>query len=145
MADRMKRFAEPLPGILGAVLPSVTCPACWPAYAGVLSSLGIGVVLTGPYFLIAVGALLGITLFALGFRCRSRRGFGPLAMGAVASVVILVAKFAGTDGAETYAAAGALIAASVWNNWPRRADRESTAGGTCDCGATQTRREDEDL
>ena len=28
-----------LPGIAVSLLPSVTCPACWPAYAGLLSSL----------------------------------------------------------------------------------------------------------
>ena len=29
-----------LPGIALAFLPKIACPACWPAYAGVLSSLG---------------------------------------------------------------------------------------------------------
>ncbi len=30
------------PGVGLALLPKVTCPACWPAYAGVLSALGLG-------------------------------------------------------------------------------------------------------
>ena len=34
-----------LPGIGLAFLPKIACPACWPAYAGLLSSLGLGFLL----------------------------------------------------------------------------------------------------
>gem|GEM_PF-4625209 len=35
-----------LPAIAISLLPSVTCPACWPAYAALLSSVGVSVVAT---------------------------------------------------------------------------------------------------
>jgi hypothetical protein len=31
-----------VPGIGLSLLPKIACPACWPAYAGLLSSLGLG-------------------------------------------------------------------------------------------------------
>ena len=144
MANRQRRLFETLPGILGAVLPSVACPACWPAYAGLLSSLGIGVFLNGPYFLMVVSVLLGVTVLSLGYRCRSRRGFGPLVLGTVAAVVILAAKLVGTGAGASYAAAGVLIAASVWNNWHRSADLRVATGCAHDCCATPTLRDNED-
>ncbi len=29
-----------LPGVFASVLPNLACPACWPAYAGLLTSVG---------------------------------------------------------------------------------------------------------
>jgi hypothetical protein len=48
-----------------ALLPKLTCPACWPAYAGVLSALGLGffnytpflLPLTLLFLLVSVGSL----------------------------------------------------------------------------------------
>ena len=40
-----------VPGIVAALLPSLTCPLCWPAYADVLSALGVGFVGTTAYLL----------------------------------------------------------------------------------------------
>jgi len=37
----IKRILTSLPGIGAALLPNATCPACWPVYAGILSSLGL--------------------------------------------------------------------------------------------------------
>ncbi|KAF0218625.1 MAG: putative Thioredoxin [Geobacteraceae bacterium] len=42
-------MAAMLPGIGLAFLPKLACPACWPAYAGVFSSLGLGFVNYNPY------------------------------------------------------------------------------------------------
>jgi len=46
----IKRILTSLPGIGAALLPNATCPACWPVYAGILSSLGLGFLMTGAYF-----------------------------------------------------------------------------------------------
>ena len=61
-----------------ALLPKLTCPACWPAYAGLLSAMGLGVLATGTWLLPLTLGFLGIALGALAFRARQRRGFGPL-------------------------------------------------------------------
>ncbi len=102
-----------------AALPA--CPACYPAYAGILSSLGL-TALANPSAQAALTLLfLGLSLAALAYRARCRRGYGPLALGVAASVVVFGAKFAlGWDSA-TYAGIALLVGAALWNVWPRKA------------------------
>jgi len=114
-----------LPGTLAALLPALTCPACWPAYAGLLSSLGIGFLWTGPYLLPITVALLGIALAALAHGARQRRGYGPLVLGSVGSVVVIFAKFLFHRPWFAAVAAGLILTASVWNAWPKKLARRS--------------------
>lgn len=121
-----------IPGTLAAILPALSCPACWPAYAGLLSSSGIGFLWQGPYLLPITLALLGIALAALGYGARRRRGYGPLILGGVGSVALLLAKFVVHRPWIATAAAGLILAASVWNAWPRKIKRRSCPA--CEAG-----------
>jgi hypothetical protein len=120
-----------LPAVGGALLPKLTCAACWPAYTALLGALGIEFADYTPYLLPVTVAALAIALFGLGWRAKSRRGFGPLALGIAASVVILIGKFAFDSDNAAYGGAAALIGATVWNLWPRAAARAT-------CPACQT-------
>ena len=106
-------------GIPAAALTALPlCPACYPAYAGILSAVGLTALsdttaqtaLTVLFLSVAVGALL--------YRARSRRGYGPLALGVAASVVLGFSKFVMGSDPTTYAAAGMLVLAGLWNVWP---------------------------
>jgi len=114
-----------VPGTLAAFLPSLTCPACWPAYTGLLSSLGIGFLWEGPYLLPITVALLGIALAALAHGARQRRGYGPLVLGGVGSVAVILAKFLFHRPWIAAVAAGLILAASVWNAWPKKTAHRS--------------------
>jgi hypothetical protein len=128
-----------IPGTLAAFLPALSCPACWPAYAGLLSSLGIGFLWQGPYLLPITVVLLGIALAALGYAARQRRGYGPLVLGGVGSVAVLLAKFVVHRPSIATAAAGLILAASVWNAWPKKMSRRSCpACETGDRSGTET-------
>jgi mercuric ion transport protein len=116
-----------LPGLGVALLPKLACPMCWPAYAAILSTLGLS-------FLISARYLLGITLLflvvsvgSLAYRARERYGFGPVVIGAMASAVLLLGKFRFESKAAMYGGLALLAAASLWNGWPRR----SAAGSPC--------------
>jgi len=109
-----------LPAIGVALLPKVACPACWPAYAGVLGSLGLGFLLETAWLLPLTALFLGVALFALAWRARPRRGFGPLALGLVAAAVVLGAKFGLESDPGMYAGLAILVGASLWSSWPRR-------------------------
>ena len=50
-----------LPAVAAALLPKLTCPACWPAYAAVLSALGVSFVDYTPYLLPFTLAFLALT------------------------------------------------------------------------------------
>lgn len=123
-------LAAMLPAIGAAALPKLTCPACWPAYAGMMSALGLGFIDYTPYLLPLTGVFLALTLASLGWRAGSRRGYGPLAMGAASTALVLIGRFVYESEGALWAGVAALVAASVWNSWPRR-----TAGN---CPACET-------
>lgn len=110
-----------LPGIGIAFLPKVACPACWPAYAGVLTSLGLGFLLDVRWLFPLTALFLLIAVLALAFRARRRRGFGPFLVGFGASTIVLGGKFRFESDLAMYAGLAMLVAASIWNTWPRRA------------------------
>ena len=63
-----------LPGIGLSALPKLACPVCWPAYAGLLSSLGLGFLISAAYLLPLTIVFLTLALAALAFRAKRRRG-----------------------------------------------------------------------
>jgi hypothetical protein len=116
-----KRSLAVLPGIGVSLLPKLACPLCWPAYTGLVSALGVGFLISAKYLLPLTVAFLAIAAAVLGFRASRRRGYGPFWLGLVAAAVILTGKFYFDAPPAAYAGVGLLIAASVWNSWPRRA------------------------
>ena len=119
-------------GIPAAALAALPfCPACYPLYAGLVSSLGLTAFLHP-------GAQTGLTLVflaiavgALSFRARLRRGYRPLMLGIGASLLVLAGKFGLGWDPITYTGVALLVGAGVWNVWPRRSS-ESAACATCD-------------
>src|SRR5258707_8490006 len=83
-----------LPGVGVSILPKLACPACWPAYAGLLSSVGLGFLISTVYLLPLTVAFLVLGLAALVFRANKRRGYGPFVFGSVAAGGVLSGKFA---------------------------------------------------
>lgn len=109
-----------LPGIGAAFLPKVACPACWPAYAGVLGSLGLGFLLDSTLLLPLTALFLGLAVGTLGFRARRRRGYRPMAIGVLAAAIVIAGRFGFESDAAMYVGLVMLVGASVWNTWPRR-------------------------
>src|SRR6266404_2102297 len=116
-----KQSALTIPGIGVALLPKLICPFCWPLYAGIVSSVGLGFLIGTAYLLPITSAFLILTLAVLGFRANQRRGFGPFLIGLVASAAVLIGKFYLESNALVYGGVGLLVVASVWNALPRRA------------------------
>jgi len=138
-----------LPSLGVALLPKIACPACWPAYAGILSSLGVSFLIDTRYLFVLTTAFLVAALVLLGFRARRRRGYPPLFAGAAASLLILTGKFYAENELVMFGGVGLLMLASIWNSWPRgaAADRScpaciptpatANAPATCCEGATK--------
>lgn len=121
-AERSGRWLSlaALPGIGAAALPVGFCPACWPAYAAVLGTLGLGPLLYAPYLAPVIGVLLVLAVAGLAWRARRRRGYGPAVLGGVAAGVIVVGKFVLQSDPAGMLGMGLLLAATIWNAWPRR-------------------------
>jgi hypothetical protein len=120
VSSRWKQGLVALPGIGVSILPKLACPACWPAYAGLLTSVGLGFLISAAYLLPLTAAFLILALAAMVFRARDRHGYGPFALGIVAASGVLVGKFALDSRPTVYGAIGVLVVASLWNTWPRR-------------------------
>jgi len=128
-ASRWKLNGAMLPAIGVAFLPKLACPACWPAYAGLFSSLGIGFFDYTPYLLPLTMVFVLIAVAALAFRAKQRRGYIPLLVGMLAAGILLVGKFHYGNDAAMYAGLLLLVSASLWNTWPKSspADAECPA------------------
>lgn len=109
-----------LPAVGTAFLPKLVCPACWPAYSALLGAAGLGFVNYTSFLLPLAAIFLVLVLATLAWRAGARRGYAPLALGLLASAVILVGKFLFDSDNATYSGVALLIGATLWNAWPRR-------------------------
>jgi len=120
-SGRIRAKAKKLAPSLGvALLLPFKCPACWPLYLGLLSSLGIGVAAVKPYIAPLATVLLAVSVAPLAYGAKTRNGYGPLLLGVAASAAILFYLFAMPLKPVFYAGAILLVSASVWNILPNR-------------------------
>lgn len=103
-----------------AALPVLTCPACWPLYAGLLSALGLSFVDYTPFLLPVTAVLLFISLIPLVWKARQQWGCWPVATGLMGATLILYGKFWLLSQPLYYVGIAILLVASIWNIWPRR-------------------------
>lgn len=115
---RTDRWAT-IPSVGVALLPKLVCPLCWPAYAAIASTLGLGFLVHAQYLFAITAAFLLVALAALTFRARLRHGYWPALLGLASSIVILVGKFGIDSHTALYCGVGMLMGASVWNGWPK--------------------------
>jgi hypothetical protein len=119
MAHRLWREGRlTVPGISVALLPKLVCPLCWPAYSGIVSSVGLGFLISTKYLLTLTIALLILTIGALACHAKQRRGYGPFVLGVAGAVAVLIGKFDLESNLVTFTGIVALVVTSAWNMWP---------------------------
>lgn len=128
-ADSKKLGLLAIPGLAVALLPSLACALCWPAYAALISSLGLGFLASSAYMLPLTGALLAVAVVGLGLQIRSK-GYGPFVLGLLSFATILPGKFMIGSNLMSYTGVALLLVASVWSLTPRRS-AASAACPTC--------------
>src|SRR5260370_10863081 len=104
--SRCKQGLLALPGVGVSLLPKLACPLCWPAYAGLLSSVGLGFLVSAAYLLPLTAGLLVIALGAMAFKANSRHGYGPFLLGLLAATAVLFGKLFCESGPTIDAAVG---------------------------------------
>jgi hypothetical protein len=119
-----------LPATVVALLPGVACPACWPAYAGLLNVFGLGFINYSPYLAPLTGGLLVLSVGLLAYRAKRRRGYRPFMLGLLATTGVMIGRFVLESNAFTYGSLALLITASLWNAWPRNSINTCTR---CEC------------
>lgn len=120
-----------IPGVGVILLPKLTCAACWPAYAAIMSSFGVGFFNYTDYLFPISIAALAFALGALIYKAKTRRGYGPFWLGLAASCFAIVGKFYIESDSGFYFGVVTLIVASFWNSWPKKSVSQA-------CGACET-------
>ncbi len=131
-SPRFGRLIASIPASGVFLLPIGTCPACWPAYAAFLGSLGLGFLFSERVLLPVAVVLLVLALAALAYRAPTHRGFGPLLLGVAGAIAGLGGKFVFVSDLALYLGITLLLAASVWNTWPL--SRQTGACSRCVTG-----------
>jgi len=124
-AGSFRAWLPIVPAVGISLLPKLACPACWPAYAGLLSAVGLGFLIDTTYLLPLTVVFLVVAVGALGWRAGSRRGFGPFVLGLLAATVVIVGKFSFDSNSAMYGGIALLVGASLWNSWPKRSTSAS--------------------
>jgi hypothetical protein len=128
-----------LPSVGVSLLPKLACPASWPAYAGLLTSVGLGFLISVVYLLPLTTAFLVLALGALAFRAKQRHGYGPSLLGIVAACAVFLGKFVWEATPIMYGGVGLLVISSLWNTWPRR-DGPNQEASCSDCNREEIQR-----
>ncbi len=76
-----------------ALLPKLTCPLCLPAYAALLSALGLEFFDYTPYLLPLTLAFLAVALGTLAIHARRTGHWIALMTGVAAAAIVLLGKF----------------------------------------------------
>ena len=87
-------MAASFPAVGTALLPKLTCPLCFPAYAAILSAVGIEFVDYTPYLLPLTGIFLAVAITVLALQTLRTGNIVPLILGITASFSVLFGKFA---------------------------------------------------
>jgi mercuric ion transport protein len=100
-----------------ALLPK--CPACWSAYAGLSSLLGLSFVVEPSYLLPLTSGLLALALVPLWLQARRGRGYAPWLLACAAAAATLLGKFVLESDALLYGGVASLLLASFWSRSAR--------------------------
>lgn len=120
-ARRWQALSAAMPGVGVSLLVAAKCPACWLAYAGLLTMPGVAWLVGETSLMLVTVGLLGIALASLAYRANARRGYKPLAFGVVAVGLIIIEKWWLASPALLAVGLVFLVGASLWNAWPRQA------------------------
>lgn len=90
---RWQSIAASFPAIGVALMPKLACPLCFPAYAAVLSALGLEFVDYTPYLLPLTAVFLVVAVGVLALQACRTGSIAELLLGVAASIIVLIGKF----------------------------------------------------
>lgn len=105
------------PGLGAALLAKASCPLCYPAIGGVLSSIGLGFLFQGIYLYIFMALFFSFALFGLYYRANERRGYSPLLLGILGVFIVILGQYLAYE-VVFYIGITILTGASIWNLIP---------------------------
>ncbi|MFQ5494550.1 MAG: MerC domain-containing protein [Phycisphaerae bacterium] len=116
-----------VPAAVLPLLPSFSCPVCVAAYAGLLSSLGLGFLLTDRVQRPLILAFLVVSIAGVGWAARQHKRVGPFLLVLLGSVAIVAGRLIWNLTPALYAGVVCLVVGSVWNLILKRPRRKLVA------------------
>lgn len=132
---RWLAMAGALPAAAIGSFPAAFCPACYPALAGLLSSMGLGAFADDAVLRPMTIALLAVAIAGLAYGARRTKRYLPTALGGLGALGMYAGLYWISSAPLKWAGVAALIAASIWNILPAKSGGE--AGGPA-CPACKT-------
>jgi len=114
------RTMASLPATILPLLPSATCPACVAAYAGVLSTLGLGVLLTERALAPLIVGFLFLGFVSVAWATKSHGRYGPLLATVLGSLAVALGRLVWRLPPVLYVGVALLLGATLWNLWLKR-------------------------
>ncbi|MBI3018056.1 MAG: MerC family mercury resistance protein [Deltaproteobacteria bacterium] len=111
----MFAFIATIPATVIAVFPSVFCPACYPALAALLGSLGLGFFASEAILQPLTIIFLLIALFGLFYESTKIKRYESFIIGTLGAVGIYAGHYWFSSSILTYGSVALLIGASIWN------------------------------
>ncbi len=112
-----------VPAAVLPLLPSISCPVCIAAYAGVLSSLGLGFMLSDRVQSPVIVFFLTVFVGSVVLANRQPRRFGPVCVVLPGALAVVAARIVWNVPWVVYAGVALLIVGTVWNLVVKRARR----------------------
>lgn len=104
-----------IPAAVLPLLPSFSCPVCIAAYAGLLSSLGLGIVLKDSVQRPAIVFFLTVTVGTVAWTSRQHRIVWPLLAVLTGSLAVIAGRLVWSIPPVVYVGVAALVVGAVWN------------------------------
>jgi hypothetical protein len=120
MKRSWKSVVSIVPSLAVALLPSFSCPSCWPAYAAFMSAIGLGVYDYSEYLIPITAAAITFSLVMLGWQALRRKSYPPLILAIAGSIVHIVGRFILESQMMSYLGIGLIFIASIWVSLPKR-------------------------
>lgn len=108
------------PGTLAALLPKAACPVCVAAYAGVLSSLGLGFLLTDRVLNPIILVSLALSVGSVAWNTWQRRRSLPLLLAVAGASGVVLGRMVWSLPLAVYGGVALLLGASLWSLWLNR-------------------------
>jgi hypothetical protein len=124
--------------VAAALLLGASCPACWLAYAGLLTLPGLAWLFGKTSFRLITLAVLGTALASLAYRAPVRRGSRLLSLRVSAASLLVLEQWWLSSPVLLAVGLALLVVASLWNAWPRQA---TTPGACAGCAPQVSARE----
>jgi mercuric ion transport protein len=99
------------PSLVAAAMPK--CPLC---FAGLLSTVGMGIVVEMRWLLPLVILFLSVAVAMLWFRARRQHDYKPFFLGLSGAIFVSAGKFYFDNMGFVYLGAALLTGASIWNS-----------------------------